>query len=109
MEMLRVCLTATSFQFRSKHCELEDGLAMGSPVSPAVACIFMSKLEERALKTFSQPPSVWYRLVDDIFSIVKRKAREVLLDPLNSQNRSIHFTMEVEECEALPFMDVTVK
>ena len=109
MEMLRVCLTATSFQFRSKHYELEDGLAMGSPVSPAVACIFMSKLEERALKTFSQPPSVWYRFVDDIFSIVKRKAREDLLNHLNSQNRSIHFTMEVEECEALPFMDVTVK
>ena len=44
LEMLRVCLTTTAFQFRQKHYELADGLAMGSPMSPAVANIFMGRL-----------------------------------------------------------------
>ena len=72
VEMLHVCLSATSFQFRGKHYELTDGLAMGSPVSPPVACIFMSRLEEHALATFQTRPSTWYRLVDDVFAIVKK-------------------------------------
>ena len=66
-EMLRVCLTSTSFQFRGRHYELEDRLAMGSPLSPAVANIFMTRLEERALEQFSPRPSTWFRFADDVF------------------------------------------
>ena len=39
------------------------------PLFPVVADIFMSDLEERALDRFTDPPSVWYQFVDDIFSV----------------------------------------
>ena len=39
--LLRISLKVTYFRFRSGYYELSDGLAMGSPVSPAVANIFM--------------------------------------------------------------------
>ena len=41
--------------------ELEDGLAMGAPVLPVVANIFMAELETKALEGFGCAPSVWYR------------------------------------------------
>ena len=43
IEMLRICLDSTGLQIRDKHYELTDDLAMGSPVSPAVANIFYDK------------------------------------------------------------------
>ena len=47
---------------------------MGSPVIPVVTCIFMTKIEKDALDMFSTPQSVWYRFVDDVFTIVKKTA-----------------------------------
>ena len=109
MELLRISLASTSFQFRGKHYELQDGLAMGSPLSPAVANIFMTKLEERALEQFVPRPSTWHRFVDDVFSVVKKHAVNNLLQHLNGQHPAIHFTMEVEEHGQLPFLDLSVR
>ena len=81
---------------------------MGSPVSPPVACIFMSRLEEHALATFQTRPSTWYRFMDDVFAIVKKTVVNDLLAHLNDQNSSIKFTMESEKDGKLPFMDVIV-
>ena len=107
-ERLKICLSATSFQFQGQHYELEDNLAMGSPVSSAVANIFTAKLEERALRDFPQPPSTWFRFVDDVFSIAKKSAMQHLLQHLNNQHEAISFTMEVEENGRLPFLDEAV-
>ena len=37
MSLLDLCLTTTTFRFCETHYKLEDGLPMGSPVSPCVA------------------------------------------------------------------------
>ena len=108
IEMLRICLDSTSLQFRDEHYELTDGLAMGSPVSPAVANIFMTKLEEQALKTFERPPNTWHRFVDDVFSVILKNDVTALLQHLNNQHRAIQFTVEVEQNGRLPFLDTTV-
>ena len=42
---------------------------MGSPLSPAVANLFMQKLEEQALKTSEFKPNAWFRYVDDTFVV----------------------------------------
>ena len=81
---------------------------MGSPASPAIANIFMAKLEEHALETFQQRPKTWHRYVDDVFAIVKTNLIRKLLEHLNAQHAAITFTAEVEENCQLPFMDVRV-
>ena len=106
--LLNLCLTATNFKFLNEYYELTNGLAIGAPASPIIATIFMGKLEDRALATFDTPPRVWYRYVDDVFSIVKRALVDKLLQHLNSQHPSIQFTVEVEKDGQLPYMDVTV-
>lgn len=109
LELLNVCLKTTSFQFRESHYELTDGLPMGSPASPAIANIFMAKVEERALETFDTRPKIWHRYVDDIFSIVKAHLVDKLLEHLNAQHPSITFTVEREHDRQLPFMDARLE
>ena len=50
LDLLQLCLTTTSFQFRETHYELTDGLPMGSPTSPSVANLFVAQVEKRATR-----------------------------------------------------------
>ena len=47
VRLLRFCLTTTAFQFKGTHYQQLGGAAMGSPVSPVTADIFMEDLERR--------------------------------------------------------------
>jgi len=48
--------------------EQTSGAAMGSPISPVIAKIFMELFEKEALQT-SKKPEVWFRYIDDTFVI----------------------------------------
>ena len=77
---------------------MEDGLAMGSPVSPPVANLFMAEFEESALASFEkEKPKKWQRYVDDAISIVQRSLVRELLEHLNSRHKNILFTFEIEK------------
>ena len=86
--IVKTCLSTTSFQFKNQHYELTDGLAMGSPLSPAVANIFMSRLERTPLAQLDaeERPKSWFRYVDDVFSIIRRRAVNSFLLRLNEQH-----------------------
>ena len=105
IELLTICLEDTSFKFRGKFYRMTDGLAMGSPVSPIVANIFMENLERNAILTMKDRPRLWLRFVDDVLAIVKRTSLPSMLEHLNKQNAAITFTMEVEKDGKLPFLD----
>lgn len=63
-----MCMEKSHFQFRKKHYKLNDGVAMGNPLSPLIANIFMSRFENE----FSQHPlftKLWIRYVDDILAL----------------------------------------
>jgi len=53
MELLEFVVTATYmyFTFRGVICQQRFGTAMGSPVSPIIANLFMEWLEQRAIAT----------------------------------------------------------
>ena len=81
--------------------EQSDGMAMGSPLSPAVANIFMEDFESTAIVTSDYQPRIWYRYVDDTF-VVWEHGRQRL-------DERILFTMEVEENNKISFLDVLVE
>ena len=86
-----------------------DGVAMGSPVSPVVADIFMDELEKKAFEQLQAPPRIWHRFVDDVISVMNSSDEALLLDHLNEQHPRITFTMERENEGKMPFMDVLFK
>ena len=51
IKLLTIYLEDTTFKLRKEIYQMTDGLAMGSPVSPVVANIFMEDLERNAIAT----------------------------------------------------------
>ena len=74
--LLEFCLKSTSFVFQGQYYQQMEGAAMGSPLSPIVANIFMEKFEKEALDTAPHPPSLWKRQADDTFVIQEEKHKD---------------------------------
>ena len=49
--LLELCLKNTFFSFQGQFYEQVEGAAMGSPLSPIVANLYMEYLEQKALST----------------------------------------------------------
>ena len=107
-ELLEHCLTSGYLMFNDEFYVQVDGIAMGSPVSPLVADIFMEDFEERALTTAPVSPRFYKRYVDDTFTILPKDSVPAFLNHLNSIHPNIKFTMELEAKNKLAFLDILI-
>ena len=107
MGLLKLVLENCVFSFQGKFYKQLHGAAMGSPCSPVVANIYMEYFEELALgPEVPVPITEWKRYVDDVFSIIPKGKRDILLNYLNSIDPHIKFTVEQPNAEgAIPFLD----
>ena len=97
--LTELCLRLSFFQFQDKYYEQIEGAAMGSPLSPIVANLFMENLEEEAIRSAPLQPKLWRRYVEDTFIIWPHRQEELhrFHKHLNSLHSNIHFTMEEEK------------
>ncbi len=86
IDILNMCLKSTYFLYNNKFYQQSQGAAMGSPLSPIFANIFMEFLEDIALQTANIKPSLWLRYVDDTFTLWphNRQSLNMFLEHLNS-------------------------
>ena len=59
--LLEFCLKNTYFSFQGQFYEQIEGAAMGSPVNPIVANLYMEYLEQKALSSAPHPSRFWHR------------------------------------------------
>ncbi|CAG9569803.1 unnamed protein product [Danaus chrysippus] len=107
-ELLKHCLTSGYLMWKDEFYIQVDGVAMGSPVSPIVADIFMEDFEVRALSSPTIRPLIYKRYVDDTFTILNKNKTSAFLNHLNSINNKIQFTIELEANNSLAFLDILV-
>jgi len=108
MELLTLCLKTTYFSYEDHFYQQNDGAAMGSPISPVMANIYMEFFEQEAITSAQTKPDIWLRYVDDTFILWphNRSELDTFLNHLNSVRPSIQ--LEIEDDRKLPFMDVQV-
>ena len=103
-QLLRMASTDQLFQFDGQLYEQCEGVAMGSPLGPLLANVFMCHLEE-TLSDNDLIPSFYKRYVDDTLAIMPGlDAAESFLNALNGLHPSIHFTMELSNNDSIPFI-----
>ena len=110
--MLQLAVKESVFVFDNQLFRQIDGVAMGYPLGPTLANLFLCFHENKWL---SQCPSEfkqikYNRYVDDCFLIFKSKEHATkFLDYLNSKHKNISFTSEYENNNQLPFLDILIE
>ncbi|CAH1267006.1 Hypp3654 [Branchiostoma lanceolatum] len=105
-ELLLLVVSTTYFQYNGAIYEQTYGMAMGSPLSPVLANLFMEEFERKALDTAPHRPKFWGRYVDDTGVVNQREHEQELFEHINKQHDSIKFTIEKEKDGRLPMLDV---
>ena len=88
-----------------------DGVAMGSPLAPVLANLFMGFYESKWIQNYQLSNSVLFyrRYVDDIFCIFDDEDKAIkFFNYLNLQHPNIKFTLEKEINNSLSFLDVKI-
>ncbi|XP_050549769.1 uncharacterized protein LOC126910700 [Spodoptera frugiperda] len=110
VKLLHHCLCTSYFVYQGQYYLQIDGVAMGSPVAPVVANIWMEHFEQLAISTATTSIKLWKRYVDDVFCVIEGGEQEVkvCLAHLNNIHAKINFTYELENERTLPFLDVKI-
>ena len=110
-KLLELALKDSYFRATGNLYKQIDGLAMGSPLAPVIANIFLCNLENQFLDncTSQTKPFFYRRYLDDTFILFKTATEAVKFhDYCNQIHPNIKFTTENEENGKLSFLDVTV-
>ena len=107
--LLEMCTKEMHFSFNNCIYKQVNGVAMGSPLGPVLANIFMVELENTIIPKLNGKLSLWYRYVDDTFTFIKKGEALNVRDILNTFNENIKFTFEEEKSSEISFLDVGVR
>ena len=110
-KLLTLSTKGNVFYFNGTYYRQRDGVAMGSPLGPALANAFLCHHEADWLDDcpLSFAPVFYARYVDDIFVLLKSLGDvERLATYLSAKHVNIKFTFEIERDGVLPFLDVNV-
>ena len=108
-ELLVLCTKEIHFSYNDMLYKQVDGVAMGSPLGPILANIFMVELEESLIPTLSDKLRLWFRYVDDTFTFIKKDKIDDVIYILNNFHTNIKFTCVCENSNKISFLDVLVK
>ena len=107
--LLEFCLKNMYFSFQDMFYEQIKGVAIGSPVRPIVANLYMEYFEQKKNYQYSLQPQLWQRYVDDTFVIQKEVYKQDFLQHINSFAPAIQFTVGTnKEDGSIPFLDTIV-
>ena len=104
--LLLLCTKNVHFTYNNDIYQQKDGVAMGSPLGPVLAGIFMVHLERTLMPKLEKFMKPWKRYVDDTITYIKPESILVVINILNSFHQNIKFTYELEKDGKISFLDV---
>ena len=107
-ELLILCTKNVHFTFNNDTYIQVDGVAMGSPLGPVLANIFMVEVETSVIPNVSNKVKVWKRFVDDTYCLARFEYINSILLALNSFHKNIKFTFQTEKDNTILFLDILI-
>ena len=113
MDGIDLCSKQTYFMFNQNIYMQKEGLAMGSPLSPLLAEIFMDNFEKTVFSSknpLTKQIGYWFRYVDDVLCLWLGTDRQLnkFHTFINSVHPKIKFTLEIETNQAINFLDLNI-
>lgn len=112
LKILQFCLNDNNyFIYGDTYYNQTYGMPMGNPLSPTIADIVLDTLLEQVtadLKREDVNIKLISKYVDDLFAIIKRKDEEHILKTFNNYHNKLKFTIEKEEDNSIPYLDMRI-
>ena len=109
-KLFRIATSETHFTFNGSIFDQIDGVAMGSPLAPVLANLFMGFHEQNWIEQATNVKPIFYkRYVDDIFAVFESESdADAFYSYLNTRHENIKFTFGKEKENKLPFLDIFI-
>ena len=108
-ELMLIAKRGVEFSFKDQMYKQLDSVAMGSPLRPALANIFVGFHESRLFDNTAKP-GVYFRHADDSLVIFGSELDcDHFQEKLNLLHPALKFTIEKEQNNSLHFLDVLVE
>ena len=109
-KLFRIATSETHFTFNGSIFDQIDGVAMGSPLAPVLANIFIGFHEQNWIKQATNVKTIFYkRYMDNIFAGFESESDgDAFYSYLNTRHENIKFTFEKEKDNKLPFLDILI-
>ena len=110
-QLLTLSVKSSCFLFNDVYYKQVDGVAMGSPLRPTLANLFLVYYEHKLLEKYPLQfrPKYYRRCVDDIFLMFESRDHvKKFLKYMNSRHPNIQFTCEEKSNNTIYFLDISV-
>ena len=110
-ELLTRTMSESLILFDQEFYKQHDGVAMGSPLEPTLANVFLCYHEKIWLQNCPSEfkPVIYRRYVDDTLLLFRSKHHiEKFRNYLNRQHKNIKFTSETENENSISFLDIKI-
>lgn len=109
IDMITICMKQNYFVFDGQYYLQSDGLAMGSPLSPLMADVFMDHFESQHI-VGNADILYYFRYVDDLILCWTGSMSQLddFINDLNNKHPKIKFKKELEQNNSLNFLDLTI-
>ena len=110
-QLLTLSVKSSCFLFNDVYYKQVDGVAMGSPLGPTLANLFLVYCEYKWLEKcpLQFRPKYYRRYVDDIFLMFESRDHvKKFCKYMNLRHLNIQFTCEVESNNKISLLDISV-
>ena len=100
----------SSFSTLTGYFKQINGISMGSKLSPGLANIYCSIMENEIIKNFEKSNIIFFykRYVDDVFIVCLKNKKNIILQKMNEFATDLKFTEETMLDNELVFLDMCI-
>ncbi|XP_044751504.1 uncharacterized protein LOC123312424 [Coccinella septempunctata] len=108
ISLIELCFEGGYFSFNNKFYQQLNGTAMGAPASTSFANLVMNDLFDFVCDRLTFRILLMLLYVDDTLMLIPLEMRQTIFDLFNSYHPSIKFTIEDENENKIPFLDLLI-